>query len=98
MPRKKEDYWEGADFVIEVVSDDSESFAHDYSQKRADYAEARIGEYWIVDPQEHRIVVLKLEGGSYVPRGEFGPGQRAASVMLEGFSVDVDAIFAAAKA
>ena len=59
--------------------------------------EAGIAEYWIVEPQEKRITVLKLEGRSYVPAGEYALGQRAVSELLTGFGVDVDAVLAAAR-
>src|SRR5881275_2730812 len=37
--------WDGADLVMEVVSDDPKDRARDYQQKLADYAEAKISEY-----------------------------------------------------
>jgi hypothetical protein len=45
------------------------------------------------------ITVLSLpEGaGDYVVHGEFRPGATATSVLLEGFTVDVAACFAAAE-
>ncbi|MFO0956477.1 MAG: Uma2 family endonuclease [Isosphaeraceae bacterium] len=39
---------EGADLVMEVVSEDRR---RDLVEKRADYAEAGIPEYWIIDPE-----------------------------------------------
>ena len=88
-------FWSGADLVVEVVSDDPQSRKRDYEQKPIDYAKASIGEYWIVDPQERRIIVLILDGTDYRTHGEFAPGQIATSASLEGFGVDVAAIFAA---
>ena len=43
-------YWLGADLVAEVVSPDDPD--RDLVVKRADYAEAGIPEYWIVDPPQ----------------------------------------------
>src|SRR3990170_4537478 len=43
--------WDGADLAIEVVSDDPKDRERDYEQKLADYAEAKVNEYWIVDPE-----------------------------------------------
>ena len=60
-----EEYWEGADLVMEVVSRDAESRKRDLLQKPLEYAEAGIQEYWIVDPMEERITVLTLQGRSY---------------------------------
>ena len=93
--RKDEQFWHGADLVMEVVSPDAESHIRDHTTKRADYAEASVAEYWIIDPQEKKILVLKLSGGEYVVNGEFAAG-RAESALLAGFSVDVEGVWAAA--
>ena len=58
--RCQDRYWLGADVVVEVVSPDDPD--RDVVEKRADYAEARIPEYWIVDPRDKTITVLVLEG------------------------------------
>jgi Uma2 family endonuclease len=92
-----EEYWTGADLVVEVVSPDKRSQKRDYQEKRVQYAQRGIAEYWIVDPQKERISVLALKGKSYRVHGEFAPGQRATSVLLSGFAVDVSAVFAAGK-
>src|SRR5258708_6826451 len=57
--RIKEEYWDGADLVMEVVSEELEDRHRDLVTKRAEYARAGIAEYWIVDPYERRIRVLK---------------------------------------
>ena len=85
---------EGADLVMEVVSEGNENRKRDLETKRHDYAEAGIAEYWIVDPQEHQIIVLALEGKTYREHGKFGRGATASSVLLPGFTVSVDAVFA----
>ena len=90
-PRNQERYWLGADLVVEVVSPDKPE--RDLVQKRHDYAEARIPEYWIADPQRETVSVLRLQGGAYVEHGVFGRGARATSALLEGFAVDVSALF-----
>src|SRR6185503_3381866 len=41
--------WDGADLVMEVVSEDRKDRKRDYEQKLLDYAEAKVAEYWIVD-------------------------------------------------
>jgi Uma2 family endonuclease len=83
---------------MEVVSEDAGSHKRDYQEKRADYAELGIPEYWIVDPQTERIQVLALEAGQYCVHGEFAPGEQATSRLLEGFTADVSAVFAAGRA
>ncbi len=90
-PRNQDRYWLGADLVVEVVSPDDPD--RDLVEKRRDYAEANIPEYWIVDPQTETIVVLRLRDGAYVEHGVFGRGARATSALLTGFDVDVTAVF-----
>ncbi len=82
-------FWEGADLVMEVVSDDDRR--RDLETKRREYAQARISEYWIVDPQLEQIIVLRLEGENYAVHGEFKKGTQATSNLLAGFGVDVAA-------
>lgn len=90
-PRRENRYWRGADLVVEVVSPDKPE--RDLIEKRGDYAEARIPEYWIANPLTQTITVLRLEGDAYVEHGVFGRGAQATSVLLAGFSVDVSAVF-----
>lgn len=97
LPGPDEDYFTGADLVIEVVSSDKNSRKRDYETKVADYAEAKIPEYWIVDPQEQKITVLWLEGAKFTEHIVAVPGDQATSQLLNGFSVDVAAVFAAGK-
>ena len=93
--RCQDRYWLGADLVAEVVSPDDPD--RDLVEKRADYAEAGIPEYWIVDPRDETITVLTLEGGVYVEHGVFAAGDSATSRSLNGFVIDVAAVFDAPK-
>jgi Uma2 family endonuclease len=52
------------DIAIEIVS--WESVERDYEKKRLQYQEGKVPEYWIVDPLEHRVTVLRLD-----PAGEY---------------------------
>jgi Uma2 family endonuclease len=90
--RVHNEYWEGADLAIEVVSDDPEDRERDLVVKRGEYARAGIGEYWIVDPKLKQITVLALRGKKYQVIGEYKAG-KAASRLLGGFSVDVASVF-----
>jgi Uma2 family endonuclease len=88
-----EAFWEGADLVMEVVSDDDRR--RDLETKRREYAQAGIAEYWIVDPQQGQITVLRLDGTVYTIHGEFAAGTQATSHLLPGFSVEVAVALAA---
>jgi Uma2 family endonuclease len=89
--RVGEQFWEGADLVMEIVS---ENRRHDLVTKRKEYAKAGIAEYWIVDPKLEQITVLVLRGDSYRVHGAFGRGAEAVSVLLPGFSIDVNSVLA----
>lgn len=89
-PRRQNAFWLGADLVVEIVSPDDPK--RDLETKRADYAEAGIPEYWIVEPDAGRITVLRLAEDAYVEHGVFGRGQQAVSALLPGFGVAVDAL------
>ncbi len=90
-PRRQNRFWLGADLVLEIVS--PEKPERDLVAKRADYAEAGIPEYWIVNPQTETITVLRLRNGAYEEAGSFGRGEAAASILLVGFSVAVTEVF-----
>jgi|SRR5579859_79848 len=90
-PRIENRFWRGADLVVEVVSPDDPE--RDTVVKRADYAEARIPEYWIVNPLDETITVLTLAGAAYVEHGVFRRGAVATSALLRGFRLSVANVF-----
>jgi Uma2 family endonuclease len=92
--RRASDYPDGADLVMEVVSGGREDRRRDLVVKRAEYAAAGITEYWIVDPDEKAITVLRLEGGQYVEHDPFTEG-KALSASIPGFAVPVADVWAA---
>jgi Uma2 family endonuclease len=92
-PRAQDEFWLGADLVMEIVSPDKPK--RDIEEKPRDYAEASIPEYWIVNPLDQTILVLVLQGDAYATQGIYHAGERASSVLLDGFSVSVDEVFAA---
>jgi Uma2 family endonuclease len=87
-PRAQNEYWTGADMVVEIVSPDKPK--RDTDEKPLDYAEAGIPEYWIVNPITETVSVLVLVAGAYVEHSVAGRGERARSVLLAGFDVGVD--------
>jgi len=86
--RRGNDYWQGADLVVEIISPSNAD--HDRVTKRAEYAEARIPEYWIVDLDASCITVLSLEGGVYRDAGVFARGTVVASTLMPGLALKVD--------
>jgi len=89
-PRAQNAYWVGADLVVEIVRPDDPERAT--VVKRADYATARIPEYWIVNPAEQTVTVLWLDGDQYAEHGVYRRGEAVRSVLLEDFSVAVSDI------
>jgi Uma2 family endonuclease len=89
--RRQNRFWLGADLALEVVSEEKPE--RDLVEKRGDYAEGRVPEYWIVNPQWETITVLRLVGKAYEEAGMFRRGQSATSVLLPEFSVSVTALF-----
>ena len=90
-PRRQNRFWLGADLALEVVSEEKPQ--RDLVDKRGDYAEGRVPEYWIVNPQTETITVLQLQGDVYQEAGTYRRGESAASTLLAGFSVAVAAVF-----
>ncbi len=90
-PRRENRFWLGADLALEVVSDEKPE--RDLIDKRLDYAELRVPEYWIVNPQTESISVLRLNRDSYEDVGVYRRGELAVSALLPGFSLSVNEVF-----
>ena len=89
--RRQDRFWLGADLALEVVSEEKPE--RDLVEKRGDYAEGRVPEYWIVNPQTETITVLRLHGDAYEEAGIYRRGESAASLLLPGLSVAAAAVF-----
>lgn len=89
--RRGQDFWTGADLVVEVLSPSNRE--HDLVTKRTEYAAAGILEYWIADPEARTLTALSLEAGTYAEQGRFGPGQSARSRLLTDLLVEVALVF-----
>ena len=74
----------GADLAAEVISFPDNPDRDRRWRSVADYAEAGIPEYWVVDPRDETIRVLTLQGAAYVEHGVYVRGSTAATPLLEG--------------
>ena len=74
---------------MEVVSEGTEARRRDYEDKRKDYARAGVSEYWIVDPDDRKIIVLVLQNGTYETHGEFVIGDKASGLLIPDLQVNV---------
>ena len=66
-------YSDGTDARYELVNGvlsdtDPKSRERDYVEKRREYADFKVPEYWIVDPVAHVVCVLTLVDKSYQER------------------------------
>jgi Uma2 family endonuclease len=82
--------------VVEVVSPGKVNRENDYIRKRAQYEARGILEYWIVNPQEQTVMVLRLELGRYVEQA-FRGSQRIVSSTFPELELTAQQIFAAAE-
>ena len=91
--RRHENYWSGADLVMEVISPGDPG--RDKITKRHEYAKAGIPEYWLVDPVEQTVTVLSLleRAEEYAVHGVFSIGETARSPSIPGFSMALEELF-----
>jgi Uma2 family endonuclease len=89
--RRQNRFWLGTDLALEVVSEEKPE--RDLAEKRIDYAEGRVLEYWIVNPQTETITDLQLREAVYEEAGVYQRGDSARSEILPGFAIDVAAVF-----
>jgi Uma2 family endonuclease len=80
------------DMVVEILSPGNSR--HEMRDKYDLYENAGVREYWIVDPDREFITIYELnELGKYVGSRPFTAGDKAPSKVMEGFEMDVAAIF-----
>ncbi len=102
--RRQNRFWLGADLALEVVSEEKPE--RDLVEKRGDYAEGRVPEYWIVNPQTETISVLRLRGDAVMKKqASTGAGNRrrrccwrASRLPLLRFSTRIECLAKASRA
>ena len=86
--RTTEELWGVPDLVVEILS--KGTIKEDREKKFKEYQNARVQEYWIVDPFKKIIAIYTLENGTFELFGKWGQGEIAKSKLLTGFEVSVD--------
>lgn len=82
------------DLVVEIVSPGSEQ--RDYVEKREEYFDFGVKEYWIVDEAKDQMLVLRRSRGQWVEK-VVRPGEAYESPLYPGLKIDLDVIFRAAR-
>jgi Uma2 family endonuclease len=78
------------DWAAEVISPGSRRV--DEVEKVAEYAQAGVPEYWLVDPAAYTIRVFVLQGDVFDLASVYRAGEDAISPTLSGFHAPVDVI------
>jgi Uma2 family endonuclease len=91
------DFWQRwvPEIVVEIVSHGGDQ--RDYVEKREEYLQFGIEEYWILDAHRRQMLVLTRVEGQWAER-IITPSEKYSSALLPGMYVDCAAIFAAADA
>ena len=91
QPASDTQIFEGApDLVVEVISPGS--LRLDQHIKFGAYEQAKVREYWLVDPKTRSVEVYTLpaDGVEYALLGQFGSGERLKSAVLAGLELAVN--------
>ena len=91
LDRIGERYGEPPDLVIEVLS--PTTAPTDREEKLAEYAQAGITEYWIVDPDERAVEVFVLQDSRYALHEWVRLGEAVRSVVLPDSEFAVEDVF-----
>ena len=88
----QEDYIRGTpDLVVEILS--PSTTAHDRTTKLPLYAEAGVGEMWIVDPQAKTIEILNLQGNKYLVEAALAGSRALTSTCFPGWELPLRNLF-----
>jgi Uma2 family endonuclease len=88
----QEDYLRGSpDLVVEILS--PSTAAHDRATKLPLYAEAGVGEMWIIDPQAKTVEILKLQGNKYLVEAALAGSRALTSTCFPGWELPLPDLF-----
>jgi Uma2 family endonuclease len=79
------------DLTVEVVS--KGSVVRDYVEKKNDYEQFGVNEYWIIDPLNETIIVYALINDKYVVFSAVEESGTAHSKLVEGFELTFEEVF-----
>jgi Uma2 family endonuclease len=86
-------YWGVPDLAVEIISEGDAK--RDREDKRVDYAQAGIPEYWIVDPEQKTLEILRLipERKAYAHTANLTEQDTLTSVTFPGFQHSLANLF-----
>jgi Uma2 family endonuclease len=96
LPAGEEDVWAVwiPEIVIEIVSPGSEQ--RDYEEKREEYLQFGVQEYWIVDAERQEVLILRRAGGRWREK-IVRPPETYRTRLLPGFEFACEPIFEVAR-
>jgi Uma2 family endonuclease len=81
------------DLIIEILSHGTENRRRDLSVKRQLYAKYGVEEYWIIDSENRRVLMYRLQEETLEEVASLGDKDEIDSAILPGFHLKVDRIF-----
>jgi len=88
----QEDYIRGTpDLVVEILS--PSTTAHDRATKLPLYAEAGVGEMWIIEPQAKTVEILRLHGNKYLVEAALAGSRALTSTYFPGWELPLQDLF-----
>ncbi len=79
------------DMVVEIIS--PSSTGRDWTTKRDLYARYGIKEYWLIDPINRTLWIMRLRDGYLELAGTYREGDTVTASTIKGFSVNLSDIF-----
>lgn len=73
------------DWIIEIVSQSNSTY--DYVTKLVQYMKAGVREYWIINPEQQKVVVMNFEGTK--ESDEYSFDETISSSVIEGFRIRI---------
>lgn len=79
------------DLIVEILSPHTKK--KDLTNKYELYEEHKVGEYWVVFPEERGVEIFDLKGEKFITRGKFPEIQVVHSNVLKGFALNLTEVF-----
>ena len=88
-----EKFTRAVDLVIEIISPGNENRERDLTFKRQLYAKCGVQEYWIVDSENHCVLMYRLQGSILEETAKLGVEDEMMTPLLPRFELKVSSVF-----